>query len=328
MARDGDALFDHYRHTLEELGKQPGTLALIFGKAQNKFQDPAKLRRVIVDLIDAEDWSSMGADVKGDAYEGLLEKNAQDTKSGAGQYFTPRALILGVVDCIAPKPGELICDPACGTGGFLFTAHQYLTQHNTNLTRDEKRHLKEGAFRGWELVQATARVCAMNLMLHGIGSEKSVPCLPTGLFYAQGVKANVIFFDKKPASETPWTRKLWIYDLRTNKHFTLTTNPLKRADLDEFVALYHPANRHQRQATWSAEKPDGRWRVYEYDELVARDKASLDIFWLKDESLADSDNLPPPEVIAQEIVDDLEAALEQFRLLAADLNGAETTGVG
>ena len=175
LAKDGDALFDHYRHTLEELGKQPGTLALIFGKAQNKFQDPAKLRRVIVDLIDAENWSAMGADVKGDAYEGLLERNAQDIKSGAGQYFTPRALIQAMVECIAPKPGELICDPACGTGGFLFTAHQYLTQHYPNLTRDEKRHLKEGAFRGWELVQATARVCAMNLMLHGIGSEKSVP---------------------------------------------------------------------------------------------------------------------------------------------------------
>ncbi|MCA3134299.1 MAG: N-6 DNA methylase, partial [Rhodocyclaceae bacterium] len=145
--------------------------------------------------------------------------------------------------------------------------------------------------------------------------------LPTGLFYAQGVKANVIFFDRKPASETPWTRKLWIYDLRTNKHFTLKTNPLKREDLAEFVALYNPANRHQRQPTWTAQTPEGRWRVYEYDELIARDKASLDIFWLKDESLADSDNLPPPEVIAQEIVDDLEAALEQFRLIAGDLAG-------
>jgi type I restriction enzyme M protein len=173
--RDGDELFDHYRHTLERLGSEKGTLGLIFGKAQNKFQDPAKLRRVIVDLIDKEDWSAMDADVKGDAYEGLLERNAQDLKSGAGQYFTPRALIQAIVDCIAPRPGEVICDPACGTGGFLFTAHQYLTQQYPNLTRDEKRHLKEGAFRGWELVQATARVCAMNLMLHGIGSEKSVP---------------------------------------------------------------------------------------------------------------------------------------------------------
>jgi type I restriction enzyme M protein len=151
--------------------------------------------------------------------------------------------------------------------------------------------------------------------------------LPTGLFYAQGVKANVIFFDKKPASETPWTRQLWIYDLRTNKHFTLKTNPLKRADLDEFVQLYNPANRHDRKATWSAENPDGHWRVYAYDELIARDKASLDIFWLKDESLADSDNLPPPEVIAQEIVEDLEAAIEQFRLIAGDLGAPpEVTG--
>ncbi len=430
LTKDGDELFDHYRHTLEALGNEKGTLGLIFGKAQNKFQDPAKLRRVIVDLIDKEDWSAMSADVKGDAYEGLLEKNAQDLKSGAGQYFTPRALIQGMVDCIAPKPGELVCDPACGTGGFLFTAHNYIVAHHKNLTRDELRHLKEGAFRGWELVQATARVCAMNLLLHGIGSEKSVPIrvadalaadpgerfdvvlanppfgkksstmivgengrtttekdiverddfwattsnkqlnfvqhiktllkqngraavgvpenvlfeggagetirrkllhecevhtllrLPTGLFYAQGVKANVLFFDKKPASETPWTKKLWIYDLRTNKHFTLKTSPMKREDLDEFVACYNPKNRHERKAAWSDENAGGRWRVYGYDELVARDKASLDIFWLKDESLAESDNLPAPQVIAQEIVEDLEAALEQFRLIAGDL-GAE-----
>ena len=163
--------------------------------------------------------------------------------------------------------------------------------------------------------------------------------LPTGLFYAQGVKANVLFFERKPASETPRTRKLWIYDLRTNQHFTLKTNPLRREHLDEFVALYNPANRHDRAATWSAEPsagpilgrptgegpkrqstgPDGRWRVYDYADLIARDKASLDIFWLKDDALADSDNLPPPDVIAQEIVDDLEAALEQFRLIAGDL---------
>ncbi|MDO8933637.1 MAG: N-6 DNA methylase, partial [Rhodocyclaceae bacterium] len=331
------------------------------------------------------------------------------------------------VTCIDPKPCERICDPACGTGGFLFTAHNYITHENRNLTRDEKRHLKEDAFTGWELVQATARVCAMNLLLHGIGSEKSVPVrvadalaadpgdryqvvlanppfgkksstmivgddgrtttekdiierddfwattsnkqlnfvqhiktlldihgraavvvpdnvlfeggagetirrkllhecevhtllrLPTGLFYAQGVKANVLFFDKKPASETPWTRKLWIYDLRTNKHFTLKTNPLRVDDLGEFVRLYNPADRHVRTATWSAETPEGRWRAYDYDELAARDKASLDIFWLKDDSLADSDNLPAPEVIALEIVEDLEAALVQFREVLADL---------
>ena len=146
--------------------------------------------------------------------------------------------------------------------------------------------------------------------------------LPTGLFYAQGVKANVVFLEKKSASETPWTKKLWIYDLRTNKHFTLKTSPLRRADLDEFMGLYNLANRNQRQASWSPENPDGRWRVYSYDELIARDKASLDIFWLKDDSLADSDKLPPPAVIAQEIVEDLRAALEQFKLIAGDL-GAE-----
>ncbi|MCK9368052.1 MAG: type I restriction-modification system subunit M [Metallibacterium scheffleri] len=429
VAQDGDELFDHYRHVLEALGQQKGTLGLIFGKAQNKFQDPAKLRRVIVDLIDKENWSALGVDVKGDAYEGLLEKNAQDLKSGAGQYFTPRALIQAMVDCIAPKPDEYVCDPACGTGGFLFTAYNYVIAHHPNLTRAQKQHLREGAFTGVELVQATARVCAMNLLLHGIGSETSVPVqvtdalasdpgarydvvlanppfgkksstmivgedgrttsekeiierddfwattsnkqlnfvqhiktlldihgraavvvpdnvlfeggagetirrkllhecelhtllrLPTGLFYAQGVKANVLFFDKKPASETPWTKTLWIYDLRTNQHFTLKTDPLKREDLDEFVACYHPANRHARTPTWSTDTPDGRWRAYRYDELIARDKASLDIFWLRDDSLAESDNLPAPEVIAQEIVDDLEAALEQFRLIAADLGG-------
>jgi type I restriction enzyme M protein len=143
--------------------------------------------------------------------------------------------------------------------------------------------------------------------------------LPTGLFYAQGVKANVLFFDKKPAAETPWTRKLWIYDLRTNMHFTLKTSTLKREDLDEFVQCYHPENRHDRKSTWSADNPDGRWREYGYEELINRDKASLDIFWLRDESLSDSDNLPAPEVIAAEIVEDLEAALEQFREILADM---------
>ncbi len=427
LAKDGDELFDHYRHALESLGSQKGTLGLIFGKAQNKFQDPVKLRRLVVDLIDSENWSALNVDVKGDAYEGLLEKNAQDTKSGAGQYFTPRALIQAMVTCIAPRTGERICDPACGTGGFLFTAYNYIVHDNKHLTRNQQHHLKEDAFIGWELVQATARVCAMNLLLHGIGSEKSVPVrvadalaadpgeryqvvlanppfgkksstmivgedgktttekdiierddfwattsnkqlnfvqhiktlldihgraavvvpdnvlfeggagetirrkllhecevhtllrLPTGLFYAQGVKANVLFFDKKPAAETPWTRKLWIYDLRTNKHFTLKTNPMRTEDLGEFVTLYQPDNRHTRAGTWSSENPEGRWRAYDYEDLIARDKASLDIFWLKDESLADSDNLPAPEVIAQEIVEDLEAALEQFRLIAGDM---------
>ncbi len=436
VKKDGDELFDHYRHTLEALGNQKGLLGLIFNKSQNKFQDPAKLRRLVVDLIDkpgapGETWVSMSADVKGDAYEGLLEKNAQDTKSGAGQYFTPRPLIQAIVDVMAPQPGETVSDPACGTGGFLLAAHDYVVKHNPNLTKPQKTKLKEETFKGWELVQATARLCAMNMLLHGIGSQDYEPIevrdslaadpgerfdviltnppfgkkssttivgeegkvskerdivergdfwtttsnkqlnfvqhvktrlkqngraavvvpdnvlfeggagetirrkllhecdvhtllrLPTGLFYAQGVKANVLFFDKKPASETPWTKKLWIYDLRTNMHFTLKTNPLKREDLDEFVKCYNPENRHTRKETWSDKTPDGRWRAYSYDELVNRDKASLDIFWLKDESLSDSDNLPAPDVIAQEIVDDLEAALEQFREILGDFGSAE-----
>jgi type I restriction enzyme M protein len=429
LKKDGDELFDHYRHCLEKLANEKGLLGLVFNKSQNKFQDPAKLRRLIVDLIDKEEWSMMSADVKGDAYEGLLEKNAQDTKSGAGQYFTPRPLIQAMVEAVAPKPGDTVCDPACGTGGFLLAAHDYVVKHHPNLTKAQKKALKEETLRGCELVHGVARLCAMNLLLHGIGSQDYEPIvvsdslagdpgdryqvvltnppfgkkssftvvgqegevskeketyerddfwattsnkqlnflqhvktllkingragivvpdnvlfeggagetirrkllhecdvhtllrLPTGLFYAQGVKANVLFFDKKPASETPWTKKLWIYDLRTNQHFTLKTHPLKREDLDEFVKCYNPANRHERKATWSEKKPNGRWRAYAYEELVTRDKASLDIFWLKDESLESSDNLPDPDVIAQEIVDDLEAALEQFRLIANDLGG-------
>ncbi|NNE35034.1 MAG: SAM-dependent DNA methyltransferase [Rhodothermales bacterium] len=430
LKKDGDELFDHYRHTLEALGDEKGMLGLIFNKSQSKFQNPSNLRRLIVDLIDKEDWTTMSADVKGDAYEGLLEKNAQDTKSGAGQYFTPRPLIDAMVDAVNPQPGESICDPACGTGGFLWISHEFIVEKNPNLTKAQKKVLKDGTFTGVELVQAVARLCAMNLLLHGIGSQESEPVLvrdslasdpgdrfdivlanppfgkkgsftimgedgkvskdkdsyerddfwattsnkqlnfvqhiktllkingraavvvpdnvlfeggagetvrrkllhecdvhtllrlPTGLFYAQGVKANVIFFQKKEASETPWTKKLWIYDLRTNKHFTLKTNPLQRKDLDEFVECYKVENRFDRKATWSEENPQGRWREYDYDELVARDKASLDIFWLKDESLEDSDNLPPPGVIAAEIVEDLEAALEQMRLIAEDLGEA------
>ena len=142
--------------------------------------------------------------------------------------------------------------------------------------------------------------------------------LPTGIFYAQGVKANVLFFDNKPGREAAWTKKLWVYDLRTNMHFTLKENPLKRSDLDEFVTCFNPENRHDRRPTWSQANPDGRWRCFDYDELTKRDKLSLDIFWLKDKSLEDSDNLPEPDVLAQEITDDLQAAIDQFTIV---LNG-------
>ena len=416
---EGEALEIHYRKTLENLGKQRGMLGIIFRKAQNKIQDPAKLRRLIADLIDKENWLSLDVDVKGDAYEGLLEKNAADVKGGAGQYFTPRALIRAIVDVMRPGPGQTIHDPACGTGGFLLAAHDYVSQHN-NLDKNQKRQLKVEALSGVEIVDAAARLCVMNLYLHGIGGDDSpiqggtdslasapstnydmvltnppfgkkssitivneegeqaketltylrddfwattsnkqlnflqhvksllkihgraaivVPdnvlfeggagetvrkkllheCdvhtllrLPTGIFYAQGVKANVLFFDRKPASETPWTKTLWIYDFRTNQHFTLKTNSLQRADLDDFVACHHPENRHERKET-------DRFKCFSYEDLLKRDKVNLDIFWLKDESLEDSANLPDPDVIAAEIAEDLEAALDQFSQIAADL---------
>jgi len=143
--------------------------------------------------------------------------------------------------------------------------------------------------------------------------------LPTGIFYAQGVKANVLFFDAKPAREKPWTEKLWVFDYRTNIHHTLKTKPLKRSDLDEFAACYHPENRHEREATWSETSPEGRWRCFTYEELAKRDKLNLDIFWIKDKSLEDADSLPEPDVLAQEIADDLQTALELFGAIANEL---------
>jgi type I restriction enzyme M protein len=418
---DGDALDMHYRHILIELGKKPGMLGTIFRKAQNKIQDPAKLKRLVTDLIGREQWTTLGVDVKGDAYEGLLEKNAADVKGGAGQYFTPRALIQAIVEVMRPQPNQLIHDPACGTGGFLLAVHDYISRTST-LDKDQKRFLKEHALSGTEIVDGAARLCAMNLFLHGIGGEESVKVadsliskgsrefdmvltnppfgkkssvtfigedgddqrealtisredfwattsnkqlnfvqhvrsqlkidggaavvvpdnvlfeggagetirrrllrdcdvhtllrLPTGIFYAQGVKANVLFFDRKIASEKPWTKKVWIYDFRTNEHFTLKSSPLRRENLDDFVACYRPENRYKRKET-------ERFHAFPYEELIKRDKASLDIFWLKDDSLEDSANLPAPDVIAAEIVEDLQAALNEFALIAADLRRPE-----
>ena len=370
---------------------------------------------------------SLSADVKGDAYEGLLEKNAADVKGGAGQYFTPRPLIAAMVDVMRPEPKMTICDPACGTGGFLLATYNYLSDpKHYQLDRAQKKRLATETLWGVELVDGVARLCCMNMLLHGIsadgadevpvevrdalgshggkyyemvmtnppfGKKSSVTIvneegraekesltihrddfwastsnkqlnflqhvftilkqhgraaivvpdnvlfeggagetvrrellkqadvhtllrLPTGIFYAQGVKANVLFFDRKPAQEKAWTEKLWIYDLRTNKHFTLKENQLKRADLDDFVACYHTENRHQRAES-------ERFKCFAYEDLAKRDKVNLDIFWLKDESLEDSANLPAPDIIAAEIMDDLEAALEQFAEIAEDLGSKD-----
>lgn len=407
---DGSDLEEHYRDVLQTLSKEKGLLGIIFRKSQNKIQDPAKLKRLLK-LIDDEIWVGLDVDIKGEIYEGLLEKNAQDTKSGAGQYFTPRALIDAMVKVTAPKPGEIICDPACGTGGFFLTAHDYITK-NYQLDKSQKEFLKEKTFKGWDIVDNTARLCAMNLFLHGIGGEDTpivvadslmsdpgirfdvvltnppfgkkssttivnskgetdkeqttneredfwvtssnkqlnflqhistilkiggraavvlpdnvlfeagkgevvrkkllqqfnvhtILRLPTGIFYAQGVKANVVFFEKREASETPWTKEVWYYDLRTNKHFTLKTNTLSEKDLEDFIKCFNAKDISKR-------KKSDRFKSYTYDELIARDNTNLDIFWIKDESLVDLENLPEPEVLLEEILDNLRNALEEF----------------
>lgn len=414
----GEPLEAHYLAILHKLGNAMGMLGAIFFKAQNKIQDPAKLSR-LVQLIDEQNWSSLTSDAKGDLYEGLLQKNAEDTKSGAGQYFTPRPLIQAIVECVRPQPMKTIADPACGTGGFFLGAQEWLLTQNLN--KSQAKFLRESTFFGNEIVANTRRMCLMNLYLHSIGhlngeptidrsdaliSESKVKAdyvlanppfgkkssmtvtnengeedrdaltyerqdfwvttsnkqlnflqhivsmlkvdgqaavvlpdnvlfeggagetvrkklmqgcdvhtvlrLPTGLFYAQGVKANVVFFDAKPKSENVQTKGIWFYDLRTNKHFTLKTRPLSRMDLQEFIDCYNPQNRHERTET-------ERFKYYSYDDIIARDKASLDIFWLKDSSLDNLEDLPPPDILQQEIIEHLEAALNAFREVSLSL---------
>ena len=432
-AMKGAELEVHYINLLRELGKEKGILGQIFTKSQNKIQDPAKLSKLI-DLIDKENWVMMGVKDKGDIYEGLLEKNAEDTKSGAGQYFTPRALIRAMVECVQPEPKKTIADPACGTGGFFLAAYDYLVEQH-DLDKSQKQFLKYNTFFGNEIVAGTRRLALMNLFLHNIGDIDSdnfispadalisaapttydyilanppfgkkssqtftneegeqekedltynrqdfwattsnkqlnfvqhirtmlkttgiaavvVPDnvlfeggagetvrkkllevtdlhtilrLPTGIFYANGVKANVIFFDNKPAGKETWTKEVWVYDYRTNIHHTLKRNQLALEDLKDFILCYNPKNRHKRKETWSevstgSTSPDGRWRKYSIDEITSRDKTSLDITWLKDKSLADLDNLPDPDVLAGEIIENLEAGLASFREIMLTING-------
>ncbi|MDE9365681.1 class I SAM-dependent DNA methyltransferase [Luteipulveratus sp. YIM 133132] len=411
-----------YTTMLVGLAAEPGVIGTIFRKAQNRIQDPAKLQRLVHDLIGKEHWSSTGTDIKGDAYEQLLARGASDKGSGAGQYFTPRALIHAIVDVVRPTAADRVVDPACGTGGFLLVAHENASTGAESMTPKQRDHLRDTFAYGFELVDSTARLASMNLLLHGMGASNgdalidvrdalvadpgqrwsvvlsnppfgrkssltmvgadgreiredreierqdfaattsnkqlnfvqhimtildtngraavvlpdnvlfeggagetirrklltdfdlhTVLRLPTGIFYAQGVKANVLFFDKKVARPgEPWTDRLWVYDLRTNKHFTLKQNPLRRADLDDFVTAYAPGNREARAES-------ERWKSFTYEEIVARDKANLDITWLKDDSLEDLDNLPSPDVIAREIVDDLTAALAEFEAVATGL---------
>ncbi|WGK95129.1 MULTISPECIES: type I restriction-modification system subunit M [Flavobacterium] len=427
ISKSGSELESHYNNMLRELAKEKGILGQIFVKSQNKIQDPAKLYKLIA-LINAENWILMGVKDKGDIYEGILEKNAEDTKSGAGQYFTPRPLIKAMVECLRPEPMKTIADPACGTGGFFLAAYDWIVD-NRDLDKEEAKFLKYETFFGNEIVASTRRLALMNLFLHNIGDIESdnfispndslitdsgtrydyilanppfgkkssmtftnaegeqekedltynrqdfwvttsnkqlnfvqhirtmlkttgqaavvlpdnvlfeggvgetvrkkllettdlhtILRLPTGIFYANGVKANVLFFDGKPSSKEPWTKEVWVYDYRTNIHHTLKKNPLKLSDLKDFIALYNPENRHKRTETYHAEtNPEGRWRKFGYDEIIARDKTSLDITWLKDKSLADLDNLPDPDVLATDIIENIEAGLESFRAIIASL---------
>jgi type I restriction enzyme M protein len=428
-AKSGADLESHYNDMLRALANAKGILGQIYTKSQNKIQDPAKLSKLI-DMIDKEQWSTMGADIKGEIYEGLLQKYAEDTKSGAGQYFTPRPLIKAMVVCIRPEPMKTIADPACGTGGFFLAAYDFIA-NNYPLTKEQKHFLKHQTFYGNEIVASTRRLALMNLFLHNIGDFESdsfispadaliadsglrvdyvlanppfgkkssmtftneageqetedltynrqdfwvttsnkqlnflqhirtmlktdgkaavvlpdnvlfeggagevvrkkmlettnlhtILRLPTGIFYKPGVKANVLFFDNKPASKEPWTKEVWIYDFRTNMHFTLKKNPLRYEDLQDFIECYKPGNIHQRKETWHPEtNPDGRWRKFTYEEIIQRDKTSLDITWIKDKSLTDLDNLPDPDELAMDIIENLQSALESFEEIMVSMNG-------
>lgn len=369
-ALDGTDLLKQYEDTLDFLSRQDNLIGTIFTKAQNKIDKPVYLKKVIT-MIDEEDWLLEG-DVKGAIYESILERNGQDKKSGAGQYFTPRPLIKAMVDCTRPKITETVCDPACGTGGFLLAAFDYMKEQSQD--REKRRFLRDEALHGTDNTALVVTLASMNLYLHGIGTGRSpIVCadslekqpdklfdvilanppfgtrpagsvdiqrddfitetknnqlnflqhmmvslrnggraavvlpdnvlfeasgeairrklltdfnlhtilrLPTGIFYAQGVKANVLFFIKGEP-----TKDVWYYDYRTGVKHTLANNKLERHHLDEFVACYNPDNLAARKETYDAEnEPNGRWRKYSAEELLKRDKTSLDITWMKIEN--------------------------------------------
>ena len=372
---DGLDLVKQYEETLEELSGQNNLIGTIYTKAQNKIDKPVYLKKVIT-LINEESWLVMDGDVKGAIYESILEKNGQDKKSGAGQYFTPRSLIQAMVDVARPQIGETVCDPACGTGGFLLAAYDYMKPQSSDKAKQD--FLRNNALHGYDNTALVVTLASMNLYLHGIGTDRSpIICqdslekapstlvdvilanppfgtrpagsveidrqdfyvetknnqlnflqhmmvmlknggraavvlpdnvlfeggagetirkellknfnlhtilrLPTGIFYAQGVKANVLFFTKG----TP-TKDIWFFDYRTGVKHTLATNTMLRHHLDEFVECYKADNINARTETYNAEtNPNGRWRKYDVDEVMKRDKTSLDISWIK---LNDDDN--------------------------------------
>lgn len=420
MKLDGTELEERYSKALSKLSKKGGIIGAIYTKAQNKIDEPAKLKRLF-SLIDGETWIGLDIDVKGAIYEGLLQKNANETKGGAGQYFTPRPLIKAIVEVMRPTPDMTVLDPACGTGGFLLAAYDYMKKQTTD--KKQIRTLKEERIFGCDNTSLVVSLCAMNLYLHGIGgtecpikhcdslmsagdvrydmvltnppfgkksatkimgedgsitTEKenyqredfiattsnkqinfmqhimtvlktfgraavvvpdnvlfeggagekvrrrllnqfnlhTILRLPTGIFYAQGVKANVLFFDKFPPIEDGHrTNDVWVYDFRTNINLTLVTNSLNDEHLKDFINCYSADDITKRKETWSEKNSDGRWKKFTYDEIIKRDKTNLDITWIRDESLADLENLPEPDELAQSIVKNLEEALNVFKTL-------------
>mgnify|MGYP004663130751 FL=1 len=377
--RDGFDLLERYEKSLKKLSEQPGLIGTIFSKAQNKIAQPAHLAKVVA-MVDAQDWLSLDIDTKGAIYEGILEKNGQDKKSGAGQYFTPRALIKAMVDVTNPKITETVCDPACGTGGFLLAAFDHMKRESKDLRKQE--FLKTEALTGYDITPLVVTLASMNLYLHGVGIDASpVMCedslekepsrlydvilanppfgtrpaglgeissmrqdffaktsnnqlnflqhimlllkvggraavvlpdnvlfeggagetvrkklladynlhtilrLPTGIFYAQGVRANVLFFSRGGK-----TTETWVYDYRTGIKHTLANNKLERRHLDDFVACYTQKKRTETD----------RWHRFAVDELLKRDKTNLDLKWLKESSDDDVD------VSLKELLSDME----------------------
>lgn len=366
--KDGFDLLERYEKSLKKLSEQPGLIGTIFSKAQNKISQPAHLAKVVA-MVDAQDWLSLDIDTKGAIYEGILEKNGQDKKSGAGQYFTPRALIKAMVDVTNPKITETVCDPACGTGGFLLAAFDHMKRESQD--RRKQMFLKTEALTGYDITPLVVTLASMNLYLHGVGIDSSpVKCedslekepsrlydvilanppfgtrpaglgeissmrqdffaktsnnqlnflqhimllmkvggraavvlpdnvlfegsagetvrkklladynlhtilrLPTGIFYAQGVRANVLFFSRGGK-----TSETWVYDYRTGVKHTLANNKLERRHLDDFVACYTQKKRTETE----------RWHRFAVEELVKRDKTNLDLKWLKEQSDDDAD---------------------------------------
>ncbi len=418
-ALHGPELARAYAAALDTLAAQPGLVGTIYARARNGIEEPAHLHR-LVRMIDAETWSAFGVDVKGTIYEGLLERTASDVKTGAGQYFTPRPVIAACVEVVAPHPGQTVCDPACGTGGFLLAAFDHMRADPRARDRATDRRMRETGFSGFDIVPGVARLAAMNLYLHGIGTGAETPIrradalaadpgrrwdviltnppfgrkqsarvftgdgeaeteredyerpdftettgnkqlnflqhcmtilapngvaavlvpdnvlfeggagerirrrlleefdchtllrLPTGIFYRQGVKANVLFFEARPRRREPWTEALWVYDLRTNKRFTLKERKLTSEDMADFIACARLSERGKRTEV-------ERFKRYGYAELAARERMDLNLTWLREEGTTDPASLPPPAEIAASIADELETALARFRAVAERL---------